>query len=168
MGLLANQTVCLHIPSVLRPHSFLFFLMFMEDLDLFMYDNLYNMCMLIYDISAVYFCMLICDFIESTIVCRNKSPTGLMLCHVSHIRRKINFLYLFFFLYKIILSCQLIALQTVIIRGKGKYFGMNRLFSLWQISEGCPRREIIFFCSCAFRRSARLSFGPCIISHLHK
>ena len=68
----------------------------MEDLDLFMYDNLYNMCILICDISAVYFCMLICDFIESTIVCRNKSPTGLMLCHVSHIRRKINFLYLYY------------------------------------------------------------------------
>ena len=34
---------------------FSFFLMFMEDLDLFMYDNLYNMCMLICDISAVYF-----------------------------------------------------------------------------------------------------------------
>ena len=45
------------------------------------------------------------------------------------------------------------------------YFGMDRLFSFWQISEGCPRREIIFFCSCAFRHSARLSFGPCIISH---
>ena len=69
--------------------------MFMEDLDLFLYDNLYDMCMLICDISAVYFCMLNCDFVESTIVCRNKSPTGLMLCHVSHIRRKINFLYLF-------------------------------------------------------------------------
>ena len=77
---------------------FSFFLMFMEDLDLFMYDNLYNMCMLICDVSAVYFCMLICDFIESTIVCRNKSPTGLMLCHVSHIRGKIIFLYLYYFL----------------------------------------------------------------------
>ena len=61
-----------------------------------------------------------------------------------------------------------IALQTVIIWGKGKYFGMDRFFSLWQISEGCPRREINFFCSCAFRRSARLSFGPCFISHLYK
>ena len=40
---------------------------------------------------------------------------------------------------------------------------MDRLFSLRQILEGCPRREIIFLCSCAFRRSARLSFGPCII-----
>ena len=62
------------------------FLMFMEDLDLFMYDNLCNMCMLICDISAVYFCMLICDFVESTIVCHNKCPTGLMLCHVSYIK----------------------------------------------------------------------------------
>ena len=40
-------------------------------------------------------CMLICDFVESTIVCRNKIPIGLMLCHVSHIRRKINLLYLY-------------------------------------------------------------------------
>ena len=71
----------------------------MEDLDLSMYDNLYNMCMLICDISAVYFCMLICDFIASTIVCRNKSPTGFILCHVSHIRRKINFRYLYLYLY---------------------------------------------------------------------
>ena len=74
---------------------FLFFLMFMEDLELFMFENLYNMCMFIRDILAVYFCMLICDFVESTIVCRNKSHTGLMLCHVSHIRRKVNFLYLY-------------------------------------------------------------------------
>ena len=37
---------------------------------------------------------------------------------------------------------------------------MDRFFSLWQISEGCPRREIIFFCSCALRLSARLSLGP--------
>ena len=28
-----------------------------------------------------------------------------------------------------------VALQTVIIWGRGKYFGMDRLFSLWQISE---------------------------------
>ena len=56
-----------------------------------MYDDLYNMCMLICDISAVYFCMLIYEFVESAIVCRNKSPTGLMLCHVSHIRLKIIF-----------------------------------------------------------------------------
>ena len=78
--------------------------MFMEDLDLFMYDNLYNMCMLSCDISAVYFRMLICDFVESTIVCRNKSPVGLMLCHVSHIRRKINFLYLYLYVSKSLLT----------------------------------------------------------------
>ena len=52
--------------------------------------------------------------------------------------------------------------------GKGKHFGIDRLISLWQISEGCPRRIIIFFCSCAFWRPAGLSIGPCIISHLYK
>ena len=37
---------------------------------------------------------------------------------------------------------------------------MDRFFFLWQISEDCPRREIIFFCSCAFRRSAGSVLGP--------
>ena len=49
----------------------------MEDRDLFMYDNLYNMCMLICDISVVYVCMLICDFVESTIVVVIKALQGL-------------------------------------------------------------------------------------------
>ena len=81
---------------------FLFFLMFMEDLDFFMYDNLYNMCMLSCDILAVYFYL----FIQYIFVCLSvnllnlplfvviKALQGLccvmlMLC----IRHKMNFLY---------------------------------------------------------------------------
>ena len=61
--------------------------MFMEDLDLFIYDNLYNMRIVICDILAVYFCMLICDFVESTIVCRNKSPTVCcVMFHIYHLK----------------------------------------------------------------------------------
>ena len=91
--------------DILLTHTFIFaaslFLFFFnvhgKSLIFFMYENLYNMCMLTCDILAVYFCVLICDFVDSTIVRRNKSPTGLMLCHISHIRRKINFLYLYLF-----------------------------------------------------------------------
>ena len=46
---------------------------------------------------------------------------------------------------------------------KGNTLGWIGFFSLADL-----RREIIFFCSSAFRRSARLSFEPGIISHLYK
>ena len=51
---------------------------------------------------------------------------------------------------------------------KGNTLGwIGSFLSGRSISKCCPTREIIF-CSCAFRRPAGLSFGPCITSQLSK